>query len=156
MLIKPLISEKTMILAGQDSYTFLVDLDSTKYAIANEIKDRFGVDVLNVRTIVLRGKRKTQRSRKGYFTKADRKKAIVMLKKGQSIPMFEEAARGGREEEVAVETAENPKNLVKEKKSLLTGTKVKIEKGEADAAMDRDEASNKRTRQQAGKTKGEK
>lgn len=156
MLIKPLISEKTMVLAGSDSFTFLVDLDSTKRSIAVEVGERFKVDVLSVKTITVRGKSKTQRTRKGYYTKADRKKAIITLKKGQKIGMFEEAARGGKEEEVAVETAENPKNLVKEKKSLLTGTKVKIEKGEADAAMDRDSASNKRTKQQAGKTKGEK
>lgn len=156
MIIKPLITEKTMMLAGQDSYTFLVDRDSTKLGLIKEISDRFKVEVLDIKTITIRGKRKTQRSRKGYYTKADHKKAIVMLKKGQKIALFEEAARGKGDAEVNVESAENPKTVVKEKKSLLSGTKVKIEKGEVDAAMDRDIDTKRQTRQQAGKTKGEK
>lgn len=155
MIIKPLISEKTMMLAGLDSYTFLVEMNSNKLALIKEISDRFGVEVLDIKTIVIRGKQKTQRTRKGYYTTADRKKAIVTLKKGQKIALFEEAARGGQEEEVKVETAESTP-VVKEKKSLLKGTKVKIEKGEADAANDRAVDAKRKGRQQPGKSKGEK
>lgn len=113
-----------MNLVKQNFYTFEVDKNATKHAIAKLVAKKFAVDVLEVRTVNLPKKLKAQRTRKGYFEVAGRKKAIVKIKSGQKIPLFEQAPQ----EDVTVTTAEGEKlTTVKEKKSLLKGTKVTIE-----------------------------
>ncbi len=127
MLKRPLISEKSMNITKDGFYTFLVGLHSTKKQIAKLVKDRFKVDVLSVRTINVVGKNKTQRSRKGFFNTSPIKKAIVQIKKGQKIPLFEVVK--DEKEEVQIKTAEGEViGTTKEKKSLLGRTKVKISK----------------------------
>lgn len=118
ILKKPIISEKSTKLAKDGLFTFLVDKQMRKPVIARQIEDQFKVDVVSIKTINLKSKTKMQRGRRGYFIVPGTKKALVQLKKGQKISLFET--------EVKVETAEN--DVVKEKKSLLKGTKVKIEK----------------------------
>lgn len=126
MILKPLINEKSMVLTKNDMYTFLVGTRSNKRTIARIIEQKFKVSVLSVKTINVKGKTKAQRSRKGYFSTPISKKAIVKVKKGQKIAIFE---RAQPEEEVEVLTAEGKKvTEVKEKKSLLKGTKVRIER----------------------------
>lgn len=119
ILKKPLISEKSMKLAKEGLYTFLVDSDARKIEIAQEVKDRFGVDVLSVKTFNLKEQKKMQRGKRGYFMVSGAKKALVQVKKGQKIEIFETEAG---------ESKESKEPEVKEKKSLLKGTKVKIEK----------------------------
>lgn len=117
-------------------YTFEVAKAATKDQISKVVSEKFKVKVETVRTINIAGKTKTQRTRKGYFKMADTKKAIVKLKKGDKIALFEQVTSemsdphaGHDHGDVQVRTAEG-ENLttVKEKKSLLKGTKVKIEK----------------------------
>jgi large subunit ribosomal protein L23 len=128
LILKPLINEKSMALAKGDFYTFLIDLDASKDQVAKIVREKFGVSVLSVKTITRQPKSKNQRTRKGTFMTAKTKKAIVQVGKGQRIALFEEATKEP-EEEVEVRTAEGEKlTEVKEKKSLLKGTKVKIEK----------------------------
>lgn len=82
----------------------------------------FNVEVLSVKTINLAGKRKQQRKQATrYYRTPPLKKATVQVKKGQKIAVFEQAS----EPETEAATAEQAP--VKEKKSLLRGTKVKIE-----------------------------
>ncbi len=119
-LKKPLVNEKSMLLIKDNLYTFEVDRHANKGQLVRSIKDKFKVDVLSIKTINLPIKTKMQRNRKGYFKTTPFKKAIVLLKKGQKISLFEQAS-----EEVKVTTAES-EPVVKEKKSLLKGTKVKI------------------------------
>lgn len=126
MLKKPLITEKSMSLAKTGQYTFEVLRSMTKFQIARLVKDKFKVDVMSVKTINVPTKQKLQRSRKGYYTTDARKKAVVQVKKGQKIAIFEQAQP---EEEVEVKTGEGePIAKIKEKKSLLRGTKVRVEK----------------------------
>ena len=82
------------------------------------VENQFSVKVVSVKTVNLSGQTKMQRTRRGWFETHDIKKAYVTLKKGQKINLF-------MPEEVKVEKAEDE---IKEKKSLLKGTKVKIEK----------------------------
>ena len=159
MLKKPLITEKTMLLAGRNQYTFMIFREATKLQIAKLVHEKFGVDVVSVKTVTIKGKAKRQRGYRGTYTTDSVKKAIVMLKPGQKIPLFEQAAAG--EEEVAVTTAEGEQvSSIKEKKSLLKGTKIKVERGakieEAIEKEDNTRDAKKVTRQQAGGTKGEK
>lgn len=122
LILRPLINEKSMSLAKTGLYTFEVAKDATKAQIERYVHGKFGVEVLKVLTVNIPSKKKLQRSRKGYFSQGGFRKAIVRVKKGQKIDLFEAAA--APEEEVEVKTADS----VKEKKSLLKGTRVKIEK----------------------------
>jgi large subunit ribosomal protein L23 len=93
ILIKPLITEKmTNLTADQGKYGFIVNKDSSKIEIAKEIEKKFNVHVLKVRTINRAGKTKTQFRKSGKFTgkTASYKKAIVTLKKGETIELFEQ------------------------------------------------------------------
>lgn len=123
ILKKPIITEKSNKLSKEGKFTFLVDKSARKDEIKKAIEDKFDVKVVSVRTANFIEKNKSQRSRKGYFTVPGFKKAIVLLKKGQTIGLFAQESV-----EAEVTTADN----VKEKKSLLKGTKVKIEKKGSD------------------------
>ena len=93
ILISPLITEKmTNISADQGKYGFIVNPNANKIQIAKAIEQKFNVHVTNVKTIKYDGKLKTQFRKSGRFTgrTSGFKKAIVTLKEGESIEMFEE------------------------------------------------------------------
>ncbi len=87
IIIKPVITEKSMNLLADNKYTFVVDRRANKTEIKNAIENIFSVKVDNVRTISIKGKLK----RMGRFEgrTPNRKKAIVTLKPGQKIRLFE-------------------------------------------------------------------
>ena len=87
IIIKPVITEKSMILLADNKYTFIVDKRANKTEIKNAIQEIFSVTVASVHTMNLRGKPK----RMGRFEgrKPNRKKAIIALKPGQKIRQFE-------------------------------------------------------------------
>ena len=93
VLISPLITEKmTNLTADSGKYGFLVNPDSNKIEIAKAIQKKFNVHVVNVRTINHPGKMKTQFRKGGRFTgrSSKFKKAIITLKKGERIEIFEQ------------------------------------------------------------------
>lgn len=87
VLIKPLVSEKSVTLMEDNKYPFIVNKDSNKVEIKHAVQELFKVTVLNVTTMNIKGKTK----RMGRFEgkKPDRKKAIVTLKPGDKIEVFE-------------------------------------------------------------------
>lgn len=113
-----------MRLAKESFYTFLVDNEANKGAVAKAVEDEFGVSVVSVKLMNLKAEKKLQKNRRGYFIVPGVKKALVQVKKGQKIEIF--ATEVPQEAQEATADLE-PK--VKEKKSLLKGTKVKVEKG---------------------------
>jgi large subunit ribosomal protein L23 len=93
-LIKPIITEKLTNLQEQrNQYAFEVSKKSNKIDIAREIERKFNVKVESIRTFVIKGKRKSQFTRRGKTEgfKADRKRAIVTLSKDSKIDLFESA-----------------------------------------------------------------
>lgn len=133
ILIRPLINEKSMALVKDNFYTFEVSKEANKDQIARMVIGKFSVTPLDIKTVNLPAKLKRQRRGRGYYQQKAMKKAIVKIKPGQKIPLFEVASE--EQEEVTVTTAEGEvKAKVKEKKSLLRGTKVKIEKEKKEAA----------------------
>lgn len=125
ILLRPIITEKSMKLADRHLYTFEVGRGATKSAIAKSVADKFNVKVLAVRTINIKGETKLQRRvRKSYQTKLF-KKAIVQVGKREKIALFETP----KEEEAVVTSAEGEPIKLKEKKDILGRTKVKVEKG---------------------------
>ncbi|MCL6476835.1 MAG: 50S ribosomal protein L23 [Peptococcaceae bacterium] len=84
---KPLITEKSMDLVGENKYTFIVDLNSNKIEIRKAVEELFKVKVEKVHTIRYKGRMKRVRGRMGRTP--DYKKAIVTLKAGDKIEIFE-------------------------------------------------------------------
>ena len=128
ILQKPIVSEKSMKLAGNSGYTFLVAKDANKLAIAKAVAEQFKVSVLTVKTINVKGEVKSQRRIRRNFITSGFKKAVVKIKKGQTIPIFEAP------KEEAVVTTEGEPQIMKEKRNLLSRTKVKVEKTAVGAA----------------------
>ena len=88
ILLKPLVSEKTMIGASENKYSFRVAPNANKHQIALAVKEMFKVDVIKVNIIKTKSIIKLVRGRtKG--TDRGLKKAIVTIKKGQKIEGFE-------------------------------------------------------------------
>jgi len=87
IIIKPVVTEKSMNLLADNKYTFVVDKKSNKTEIKNAIEDIFKVKVEKVYTLIVKGKPKRMGKFEGRTS--DRKKAIVSLKPGQKIKLFE-------------------------------------------------------------------
>ena len=139
-------------------YTFEIAKNATKDQVAKVVADKFKVTVQSVRTINRAGKTRTQRTRKGYFQMPHVKKAIVKVKKGDKIALFEQITTkdphaGHNHDEVQVRTAEGEAvTTIKEKKSLLKGTKVKIEKQAVSVEDDKRKLARSEDHQSATKT----
>jgi large subunit ribosomal protein L23 len=87
VIIRPVVSEKSYALATVGKYTFRVHPDAHKTQIKQAIEALFGVGVLDVRTSSVPSKPK----RRGYTAGRTRewKKAVVQVREGESIPIFQ-------------------------------------------------------------------
>ena len=81
----PIITEKATILSEQNKTVFKVHQRATKINIKKNIEKIFKVTVLKVNIINQKSKQKMRQGRKIY--KTGYKKAIMTLKKGQSIDL---------------------------------------------------------------------
>ena len=84
-IISPNITEKAASLSEFNKVVFKVHKGASKIAIKRNIEKIFKVNVVKINTINLKGKSKIVRNKKSY--KSGYKKAIVTLKKGQSIDL---------------------------------------------------------------------
>ena len=89
VIIRPLITEKSMAQAGQKKYTFVVETTAKKDEIKRDIEKKFLVHVTSIATIRVKGKTKRTGSRRIETTIPVIKKAIVTLKSGEKIGLFE-------------------------------------------------------------------
>jgi len=89
IILAPVISEKSMQLAQNGSYTFLVDTLATKGQISGAIEDAFKVNIISIKTVTVAGARKRTGKKRIEVVGKRRKKAIVSLKKGQKIDLFD-------------------------------------------------------------------
>lgn len=88
IIIKPIITEKSMDMTADKKYTFKVARDAAKPEIADAIEKLFGVKVAKVNTINMKSKPKRVRYALGKT--AEWKKAIVTLKAdSKTIEFFE-------------------------------------------------------------------
>lgn len=88
-LIKPIITEKSAVKTGVNLFTFNVALKANKYEIRSAIEKTFNVNVLDIRTIIIKGKTKRSGKKRTEVKKSSWKKAIVSLKPEQKIDIFE-------------------------------------------------------------------
>ena len=84
-IISPSITEKSTTLSEHNKIVFKVHKDASKNLIKKNIEKIFKVNVIKVNTINLKSKSKVVRNKKTF--KPGYKKAIVTLKKGQSIDL---------------------------------------------------------------------
>ncbi|HCU07705.1 MAG TPA: 50S ribosomal protein L23 [Clostridiales bacterium] len=88
VLIKPVISERSMDDAAAKKYTFKVAVDANKTEIKSAVEEAFGVEVVKVN--VMNNDGKVKRQGKYVGRTAAYKKAIVTLsEKSKAIEFFE-------------------------------------------------------------------
>ena len=87
VIIKPIITEKTTNLMEENKYTFEVDKNANKIEIKHAVESIFKVNVVDVRTLNVKSKPK--RMGKYVGKTSSWKKAIVTLKPGERLPIFE-------------------------------------------------------------------
>lgn len=94
IIIRPIITEKSLSETSQGRYAFEVHLKANKPQIAESLKNSFKVDPVSVQTMIIKGKRRRVGRTRGTIKLANWKKAIVQLKENQKIEMFEGGGHG--------------------------------------------------------------
>ena len=89
VLIRPVVSEKSYALMDENVYVFVVDPSATKIDVRNAVEQAFGVKVDKVNTLNRKGKVRHNRRTNTIGHRPDTKRAIVTLRQGDSIDLFE-------------------------------------------------------------------
>lgn len=87
VLVRPVVTEKTTDMGESHKYVFEVATAANKNEIKQAVERFFGVKVVGVRTMNVKGKPKRLGRFEGY--RADWKKAIVTVGDGDKIDMFD-------------------------------------------------------------------
>jgi large subunit ribosomal protein L23 len=87
VLQRPLITEKNSALQAQGKYAFKVAQEANKEQIKQAVESAFKVTVTGVNVMTVPGKRRRMRGRE--ITSPSWKKALVSLKPGDKIELFE-------------------------------------------------------------------
>lgn len=114
ILIKPVMTEHAMRAITKDNrYTFVVHTKADKDDVKRAIETLFAVSVEDVRTVTVKGgTKKVWGKRATITTSSDFKKAVVRVKTGQSIDLFET----GESKEEKKKKDKKVKNKKEEKK----------------------------------------
>jgi large subunit ribosomal protein L23 len=88
VLIRPVISEKSVAQTERNNYTFAVARTANKFQIKAAVEAEFKVDVLGVRVLTVKPKEK-KRGRRTPGMTAGWRKAVVTIAAGQKIELFE-------------------------------------------------------------------
>jgi len=89
VIIRPVVSEKSYVLSAADRYTFRVHPDAHKTQIRQAVEELFDVKVTRVNVIKVQPKPKRRGLIRG--TRPGWKKAIVQLRAGDTIEIFQGA-----------------------------------------------------------------
>ena len=89
ILITPIVSEKSYSLIADRKYTFRVHKNAHKTQIRQAVEQLFDVHVTAVNVSKVQPKAKRRGMTKGY--RPGFKKAIVQVREGETIPIFEGA-----------------------------------------------------------------
>ena len=88
VIVKPLVTEKSSaVYQLQKAYTFEVHPEASKHQIREALERLFDVKVTDIRTMQMRRNEVTRGRTRG--TTARWKKAVVRLRDGQTLPVFE-------------------------------------------------------------------
>jgi large subunit ribosomal protein L23 len=86
VVIRPVVSEKSYVLAAAGRYTFRIHADAHKTQVRQAVEALFDVHVVEVRTISVKSKPKRRGVSRGRTRSW--KKAIVQIRAGETIPIF--------------------------------------------------------------------
>jgi large subunit ribosomal protein L23 len=86
---RPIITEKTLEKATKGIFTFACLKEARKEDIKSEVEKTFEVHVLDVHTMIMHGKTRRTGKRRTPLKHSDWKKAIVTLKPGEKISLFD-------------------------------------------------------------------
>ncbi len=89
VLIRPVITEKSIADASKGKYTFVVHISADKNAIKTMVQDRFSVHVTGISTNIVKGKRGKSGAKRLEVKITPWKKAMVTLKKDEKIDLFD-------------------------------------------------------------------
>ncbi len=91
IIYRPIVTEKMTALGEKHQYAFEIDGKANKLEVLKAIEKMFNVKVESVRTANIKGKAKSQMTRKGAFSghTSNWKKAYVTLRTGDKIDFFE-------------------------------------------------------------------
>lgn len=87
LLVRPVITEKATALSTENKYAFVVEKSANKIEVAKAIKAVYGVTPVAVNIINMQGKKVARGRIRGQ--RKDWKKAVVTLKKGEAISIYE-------------------------------------------------------------------
>lgn len=87
VLSHPLISEKATDMAMENKYVFIVPITANKSEIQKTVTNIYGVKPVSVNIMKKRGKKVRYGRRFGH--QKDMKKAVITLKPGQKIEVYE-------------------------------------------------------------------
>ncbi len=87
IIVKPVITEKSMEMMGENKFTFIVHRSANKVQIRKAVEEIFKINVVSVNTMNMRGK--SRRVGVHVGRRSDWKKAIVKIADGQRIDFFE-------------------------------------------------------------------
>lgn len=88
IIIRPIITEKTMMATSDKKYTFEVDKKATKIDVKHAIEELFDVEVKKVNTLHVRGQLRRQGRNEGY-TRSWKKAVVTLTEKSKTIEFFE-------------------------------------------------------------------
>jgi large subunit ribosomal protein L23 len=91
VLLRPVVSEKSYALMEDGTYVFVVAPDATRVEVRSAVEQVFGVHVVKVNTLNRKGKRRRNRRRNTFSTRAATKRALVTLAAGERIDLFEKS-----------------------------------------------------------------
>lgn len=87
ILVKPIVSERSVAQMEENKYTFKTDKKANKIEIKRAVEEIFNVKVVDVKTMIVKGKVKRMGRYQGK--RPDWKKAIVTLQAGDKIEVFD-------------------------------------------------------------------
>jgi large subunit ribosomal protein L23 len=88
ILLRPVISEKSVLETERNNYTFAVARDANKFQIKAAVEAEFKVNVVSVRVLTVKPKQK-RRGRRQMGIVSGWRKAVVTIAAGQKIELFE-------------------------------------------------------------------
>lgn len=89
ILLRPIITEKSMLLASRGVFTFQVDLNATKHQVKSAVETTFKVNVTGVSTVRVKKEGRRTGRKRIMSASTSEKYARVSLKTGQSIDLFD-------------------------------------------------------------------
>lgn len=88
IVLKPLLNEKSYREISNSKFTFEIPTKLNKIELKKIIEDKYKVNVLDIRTVSTRGKKKRIGYTRNFKIASAKKKAIISLKKGQTLEGF--------------------------------------------------------------------